>query len=50
MKTRLDCPCGEVLVAEDEDALVELAQQHLRDRHPELAGQYTREHILFMAY
>jgi predicted small metal-binding protein len=49
-KTRLQCPCGELLKGEDEDDLVEKAFEHLRDKHPELAGEYTRDHILFMAY
>jgi hypothetical protein len=48
MKTRLDCPCGEVIVAEDEDALVEAAQAHLREKHPDL--EYSRDEILFIAY
>ena len=49
MKTQLRCPCGELIVAESEDELVEKAQQHLCDKHPELAGEYTREQILFLA-
>ena len=50
MKTRLDCPCGALIEAEDEDALVERVQAHLRDAHPDRADHYTREQILFMAY
>jgi hypothetical protein len=50
VKTTIQCPCGEVVVGEDEDDLVEKTQQHLRDAHPQLAGHYTREQILFMAY
>jgi hypothetical protein len=50
MKTRLQCPCGELLEGKDEDDLVEQALQHLRDKHRDLAGEYTREHILFIAY
>jgi hypothetical protein len=50
MKTRLDCPCGERIEGENEDDLVAKAQQHLKEKHPELAGTYEREHILFMAY
>jgi predicted small metal-binding protein len=50
MKTTLQCPCGETITAETEDELVEKAQEHLREKHPELADHYTREHILFMAY
>ena len=47
-KTRLQCPCGEFLQGEDEDELVDKAQSHLRERHPDL--DYDREDILFMAY
>jgi len=50
MKTRLQCPCGELIVGEDEDDLVEKAMEHLREKHPELANEYSREHILFIAY
>ena len=45
----LQCPCGEEITAPDDDALVELTQRHLTDAHPDRAGEYQREHILFMA-
>ncbi|MFS3128642.1 DUF1059 domain-containing protein [Nocardioides sp. Bht2] len=47
MKTRLTCPCGELLTGKDEDELVENVQAHLRAAHP--SHEYTREQILFMA-
>jgi hypothetical protein len=47
-KTRLQCPCGEFLQGTDEDDMVEKAQQHLKERHPDL--EYERDEILFMAY
>jgi hypothetical protein len=47
---RLRCPCGEVIVADDEDDLVAKANEHLAAEHPDLAGAYTRDQILFMAY
>jgi hypothetical protein len=50
VKQRLRCPCGTLIVAANEDDLVEKALHHLRDSHPALASEYTREHILFMAY
>jgi predicted small metal-binding protein len=50
MKTRLECPCGELIKAKDEDELVEKAFAHLNDKHPEFADAYEREHILFMAH
>jgi len=48
-KTRLRCPCGLLLEGRSEDELVELAQEHLRETHPQLAEHYTRDDILFMA-
>lgn len=50
MKTTMVCPCGEMIRGKDEDDLVELAKAHLREKHPDLADHYEREHILFMAY
>jgi hypothetical protein len=46
--TRLRCPCGELLVGTTEDELVEVAQTHLADLHPD--RDYTRDEILFMAF
>lgn len=43
----LHCPCGEVVEGEDEDDLVERAQEHLREAHPDRT--YTREQILLLA-
>jgi predicted small metal-binding protein len=50
MKTTLACPCGTVIRGDNEDDLVEKAFAHLREKHPEMADEYEREHILFMAY
>jgi predicted small metal-binding protein len=50
MKTQLICPCGEYVQGKDEDDLVEKVKQHLRDKHPELADDYDRDHILFLAF
>jgi predicted small metal-binding protein len=47
MKTRLTCPCGTMISAEDEDDLVEQAQAHLSEAHP--GREYDRDAILFMA-
>lgn len=48
MKTRLTCPCGEMLRGVDEDDLVDVVQKHLAENHPE--HEYSRNEILFMAY
>ncbi|WP_205472886.1 DUF1059 domain-containing protein [Nocardioides sp. SYSU D00038] len=47
MKTRLTCPCGEVIKGQDEDDLVEKANAHLTAEHE--GRTYDREMILFMA-
>jgi hypothetical protein len=44
----LSCPCGATVTGETEDELVEAAFAHLRERHPDRAGEYEREHILAM--
>jgi predicted small metal-binding protein len=44
----LGCPCGETIEGDTEDELVMAAFAHLRERHPERADEYEREHILFM--
>jgi hypothetical protein len=44
---RLECPCGEVILDEDEDELVDKANEHLEAEHPHLV--FTRDQILFMA-
>jgi hypothetical protein len=45
----LDCPCGTTLTGLTEDEIVEVAFAHLRDKHPDMADDYEREHILVMA-
>lgn len=45
----LHCPCGETLTGLSEDEIVEVSFAHLREKHPDMADEYEREHILFMA-
>ena len=45
----LDCPCGQVLTGDTEDDIVEVSFAHLREKHPDMAESYEREHVLFMA-
>ncbi|NLE79475.1 MAG: DUF1059 domain-containing protein [Rhodococcus sp.] len=47
-KTRLNCPCGEAIKAENEDELVKKVQEHLAADHP--TKDYSRNEILFMAH
>ncbi|MEU6192288.1 hypothetical protein [Streptomyces sp. NPDC047061] len=39
-----------LLTGEGEDGLVEVAQEHLRAVHPDLADTYGRDEILVFAY
>ena len=46
----LVCPCGTTArPAPTEDEIVEVSFAHLREAHPDMADEYEREHILFMA-
>jgi predicted small metal-binding protein len=46
---RINCVCGHVVEAEDDDELWQEAQEHLRTDHPDLAGNVSREDILAQA-
>jgi len=46
---RINCVCGLVIEATDEDELSEKVQEHLRLDHPELVGKVSREDILAQA-
>ena len=46
---QLHCPCGVVLTGATEDEIVDVSFVPLREVHPDLADEYEREHILFMA-
>jgi predicted small metal-binding protein len=46
---RLTCPCGASLTGDTEDEIVDVSFAHLREAHPDMADEYEREHILFMA-
>ena len=45
----LTCPCGAMLRGDSEDEIVDNSFAHLRQEHPDMADDYGREHILFMA-
>lgn len=45
----LRCPCGTTLEGDTEDEIVEVSFAHLREKHPDMAEDYEREHVLFMA-
>jgi hypothetical protein len=49
MAQQVDCPCGETVRGEDDDALVANVEQHISDKHPDMVGTMSREQILGMA-
>jgi predicted small metal-binding protein len=44
------CPCGTDVEAETDDELVAKVEEHVKDDHPEMVGQMSREQILEMAH
>jgi predicted small metal-binding protein len=45
----VNCPCGETVRGENDDELVTNVEEHVRQHHPEMATQMSREQILGMA-
>jgi predicted small metal-binding protein len=45
----INCECGYAVRGESDDELVAKAEEHIRDRHPEMVGQMSRDQILGMA-
>jgi predicted small metal-binding protein len=45
----INCDCGYVSRGETEDELVQEANQHIDDVHPEMAGKVSRDDLLAMA-
>jgi predicted small metal-binding protein len=46
----IHCECGTDVQAEQDDELVKKVEEHVQQRHPELAGQMSRDQILSMAH
>ena len=44
------CPCGTDVSGESEDELVSAVEAHVKEDHPEQAGELGREQILEMAH
>lgn len=44
------CPCGTDVSGESEDELVAAVEAHVKQDHPEQAGELGREQILEMAH
>jgi predicted small metal-binding protein len=45
----INCDCGYVSRAETEDELVQEANRHMEEVHPDIAGKVSREDLLAMA-
>lgn len=45
----VNCECGQVIRAEDEEELVAKVEEHVNENHPDLVGKLGREEILAMA-
>jgi predicted small metal-binding protein len=45
----INCECGYTARGETEDEIVADAQQHIQDKHPEMADTMGREQILALA-
>ena len=45
----INCECGEVVRATNDDELVKKVQEHVGQAHPELVGKMSRDDILAMA-
>jgi len=47
VKTRIQCPCGETIVGQDEDELGDLTNAHLQEQHDGRAS--ARDIVLMVA-
>ena len=45
----INCECGEVVRADNDDELVQKVEAHVNQAHPELVGKMSRDDILAMA-
>jgi predicted small metal-binding protein len=46
---RINCVCGYVIEADDDDEFAAKVQEHLRVDHPELVGKVSRDDIIAQA-
>ena len=44
----IKCVCGYVVRGESDEELLDAAETHIRDMHPELKGKVTREDLVAM--
>jgi predicted small metal-binding protein len=46
MAKQINCECGQTIRGETDDEVVQLAEGHIRDNHPDLVGTVSREQLL----
>ena len=49
MSKIIDCECGQVIRADDDDDLVAQVDEHIKIEHPDLVGRLSREDVLNMS-
>ena len=49
MSKVINCECGETVLADTDDELVQKVERHVGEAHPELVGKMSREDVLAMA-
>jgi predicted small metal-binding protein len=49
MAKLINCECGAIVRGTSDDELVNAAEAHVAEAHPELVGKLSREDILAMA-
>jgi predicted small metal-binding protein len=49
MSKVINCECGEIIRATDDDELVQKVEQHVAQAHPDLVGKMSRDDIFAMA-
>jgi predicted small metal-binding protein len=42
----INCECGRRIRAETDDEVIRLAEEHIRESHPELVGVVNRDQLL----
>jgi predicted small metal-binding protein len=45
----INCECGYVVRGDSSEDLLERAEQHIKETHPDLVGSVTREDLMAMA-
>lgn len=49
MAKLINCECGQVIQADTDEDLLERADAHIRQDHPDLVGQISHDDLLAMA-